>query len=186
MSCPPVKAHLVAGSFRAWCNLVDPVWSPDGSRIAFERQVNCADGVIFSVRADGTRLLRVSRTVKAFGPSWSPGSREIAYTARYRWQPHTSNGVPEVYVADLHGHERRLTNTPATAGPSGDVGDYVPPGSIAGAWSPEGSTIAVITGQTLGVVPATGGPERILARFGSPTAASALSRGPGWWPQTSR
>ena len=177
------EARLVAGSFHEFCNQPDPIWSPNGKRIAFERQVNCVDGVIFSVRSDGTGLVRVSRTVKAFGLSWSPDSTEIAYTARYGWHPHKSNGVPEVYVADLHGDERRLTNTPSTPGPTNGVGDYISPGSVAGAWSPDGHWIAVITGGVLGIVPANGGPETILARFGSTT--SSFSRGPVWWPRPS-
>jgi WD40-like Beta Propeller Repeat len=171
------RAVLVAGQFRAWCNVPDPVWSPNGARLAFERQVNCSDGVIESVCKDGSGSIRVSKTSKATGPYWSPDSRRVAFTARHGWKPHESNGVPEVYVADLHGHEERLTSTTPVHGPAHSVGDYVPPGSHAGAWSPDGRAIAVVTGTAFGVVSAKGGHERITATF-----SRSAGRGPIWWP----
>jgi Tol biopolymer transport system component len=49
-----------------------PSWSPDGSRIVFERA-----GSIWVMHADGSRARRVVPGARA--PSWSPDGRSIAY-----------------------------------------------------------------------------------------------------------
>ena len=44
-----------------------------------------------------------------------------------------------MYAADLHGHTRRLTDTPALPPPiGGRTKNLTSPGSLAGAWSPDG------------------------------------------------
>lgn len=49
-----------------------PSWSPDGSRIAFERA-----GAVWVMHADGSHARRVVPDARA--PSWSPDGRSIAY-----------------------------------------------------------------------------------------------------------
>ena len=55
----------------------DPVWSPDGSRIAFVRSDINGIG-IFAVRRDGSGLHRIG---SGFDPSWSPDGTRIAFGA---------------------------------------------------------------------------------------------------------
>ncbi len=57
-----------------------PVWSPNGDSLAFVRQgLNDRWGTIYTVRADGTQLTRVSDTVRS--PSWSPDGQRLAFAA---------------------------------------------------------------------------------------------------------
>jgi TolB protein len=52
----------------------DPSWSPDGKRIAFERQGGTVDRDIFRMRADGTRQFNLTDshiTIDA-NPAWQP------------------------------------------------------------------------------------------------------------------
>ena len=48
----------------------DPVWSPDGSLIAFDRQEG--ESSIWTMRPDGTGLAPVSGTRGGFRPAWQP------------------------------------------------------------------------------------------------------------------
>lgn len=66
-------SHLTSGDH--------PDWSPDGSRIAFDR------GEIWSIRPDGTGALRLTQasatsnsTQKQTSPSWSPDGAYLAFT----------------------------------------------------------------------------------------------------------
>lgn len=55
---------------------LDPVWSPDGTRIAFWRSgSNYGDGTTFVANADGSGIRRL---VQAAHPDWSPDGTTIA------------------------------------------------------------------------------------------------------------
>jgi len=64
------------------------VWSPDGTRVAFDR-----NAVVYVVNAYGTGLARV---VQGSEPSWSPDGRSIAFAGRL-----------DVFVVDLSTHRIR-------------------------------------------------------------------------------
>ena len=115
---------------------VQPTWSPDGTSIAFLRQVN-SESAIYVVRPDGTELHRLVET-KTYGnlgaePAWSPDGSRIAYTngvnsgfSRYGPPP-----GQEVFVVNADGSgERRLTELAPKL-----VTDGSP------TWSPDGDQI---------------------------------------------
>jgi Tol biopolymer transport system component len=92
----------------------NPVWSPDGKRVAFEY-----NGDVFTVGADGRGRRLLVRN--ALQPAWSPDGDSIAYASAGR--------NVDVYVADADGsNPRRLTH--------GRGVDGMP------AWSPDGRRIA--------------------------------------------
>jgi hypothetical protein len=178
----PAGSRRVPISFDALSELPQPIWSPNGDKIAFVRSGTYRGGDIYIVDADGSHVVRLTSSTRASNPVWSPDGTQIAFTQRYGYKPHHSNGVPEVYLTRLNGAQRRLTHTRALPPPrNGIPGSYTPPGSRMGAWSPDGRWIAVATNGALGVVPAAGGRERIVQRLH--TRVDLTGIGPIAWPR---
>ena len=114
-----------------------PVWSPDGSKIAFVQGQYYGDGWTFLdiwvMDADGSNRVNLTRTSRndEFSPSWAPGGQRIAYVK--------SDDHPEItedwgiYVMDADGgNVTSLTNSRETPA-------YEETGP---AWAPDGSKIA--------------------------------------------
>lgn len=103
-----------------------PVWSPDGTKIAFGRTTFTVQSQIYVMNADGSNATRISNN--AFGdrqPSWSPDGTKIAFIS-------SRDGNDEIYVMNADGsNQTRLTNNTAF--------DWDP------AWSPDGTKIAFAT-----------------------------------------
>jgi len=84
-----------------------PVWSPDGSLIAFTSMVN-AKTAIHTMGPEGQNIRRLTDTGgEDWHPAWSPDGKSIVFTS-----DHTGDGeIWMVNVAD--GKLRRLTDDPA-------------------------------------------------------------------------
>jgi TolB protein len=68
-----------------------PVWSPDGSQIAF-RSYRDGDGEVYTMSADGTGPRRLTNSPgQDFAVSWSPDGSKIAFTS-------DRDGDSEVYI----------------------------------------------------------------------------------------
>jgi DNA-binding CsgD family transcriptional regulator len=103
---------------------IPPVWSPDGSRIAFESQREEGNADIFVINVAGSGLRNITNH-PAFdsGATWSSDSSRIAFAS-------DRDGTSDIYVAGFDGSDPvRLTTS----------GARIP------AWSPDGSRIAFIS-----------------------------------------
>ena len=59
---------------------LQPTWSPDGTRLALTRARNWFACSIYTIRADGSRLMRLSESYNCdHSPAWSPDGTKIAF-----------------------------------------------------------------------------------------------------------
>jgi Tol biopolymer transport system component len=135
----------------------NPVWSPDGRRIAFE-----SNWQVYVMNADGSGQRRLTRNGgRNLRPTWSPDGQRIAFERRLgRHQSGRCSGCGgalafEVHVMKADGSEqRRLTRN--------GVRNRAP------AWSPDGRTIAFISKRDgnleIYVMNADGSRQRNLTR----------------------
>ena len=98
-----------------------PAWSPDGSRIAFEREWASNWWDIYVMNADGSGVNNVTSSMRNAGhPTWSPDGSRIAF-----WGTINPGDPTQIWVINVDG-----------SGLVGLGGDGSP------AWSPDGSKIA--------------------------------------------
>ncbi len=98
-------------------NASEPVWSPDGSRVAFV----CDNGICI-INADGTGLTTIPNTMDDDYPSWSPDGTRIAFV-----RPQSGNSFNPIFVINLDGSNlTQLTSGGSSSGHS---------------WSPDGSKL---------------------------------------------
>jgi Tol biopolymer transport system component len=136
-----------------------PVWSPDGTRIAFQ---SYRDGTwrIWIVGADGSKPMAITEgPFDDREPHWSPDGTRIAFSS-------DRSGNYDIWMLDLA--SRQVTQLTRNA-----ADDFTP------AWSPNGSEIAFVSTRTASPgVYATrlDGSERLVA------AASGAAGAPSWTP----
>jgi Tol biopolymer transport system component len=147
-----------------------PVWSPDGSRIAFIAAGNQSEDFdLWVIDADGTGLRQLTDTDDVWEgvPSWSPDGRHLSYS-------HSLGGVDEggqIRVLDVDDPDAKQATV-------ADLGDWP-------SWSPDGAVI-LYSGDADGTtalftVPAGGGEATMLNTDGPPGASEA-----SWSPDGSQ
>jgi TolB protein len=141
----------------------NPVWSPDGRRVAFER-----DWQVWVMNADGTGQRRLTYNgARNFAPAWSPDGRSIAFERRVGRVKYSrcsrcgrASGF-EVWVMHADGSEARMLAQDG-AQPS---------------WSPDGQRLAFQRQSDIYVMNADGSRQRNLTR-----AAGNRESRPVWSP----
>lgn len=97
----------------------DPVWSPDGTRVAFVRPSGAGSRSInvYVVSADGGGLHRLTRTRSIDGhPAWSPDGETILFSSIPLGQGSRQSGL---FVVDADGRNRqRLAGTERAVEPA--------------------------------------------------------------------
>jgi Tol biopolymer transport system component len=139
-----------------------PSWSPDGSRVAFDRQPYLGANPrsnLWIVNADGTgaHMVDVGVNETVFEPSWSPDGARIAYS-----------NLGQIVTVRTEGADRRVV----TGMPGGGA-------ARAPNWSPDGSQLAFMGERPNGdgrydiwVVNADGSGMRRVAELGKHPAWS--------------
>jgi Tol biopolymer transport system component len=104
----------------------DPMWTPDGRRIAFGDGVGC----LTFMRPDGSNVSRPrGACINAFRIDFSPDGRRIAYMQLLRGGGEFRSAI---FVAGIDGRNRRRVTPPAEKG------------AVAPIWSPDGSWIVYL------------------------------------------
>jgi hypothetical protein len=176
-------------------------WSPDGTRLVYAER-GIVGGDLYALDADGTTAIRLTSGGGNQFPAWSPDGRWIAYVHTVRVpQPGGLFRLDEdVWLVAPDGHgAHALTNDktakrrPAWSPDSkrilyGGSGTSIVDAATGrrllhtndggGAWSPDGSRIAVVTGRGIDVIGTDGSGRRKVARSGA--------GGPEWSPDGSR
>lgn len=150
-----------------------PSWSPTGSRIAFT-SANTNFGHIYTVRADGTDLRRLTAGRGESFPWWSPDGRLILF------QPYICPGGTCGYgisVMDADGtHQRLLAHLPGAPGGGG----------LHASWSPDSRRIAFLRLREHGVdsdILVVGVQDRRLRRVATDSRSFSP---PAWSPDGRR
>ena len=79
-----------------------PIFSPDGSRIAFMSQRD-GNSEIYVMNRDGSGVRRLTNNLGGIHATWSPTGTQIAFTS-------DRSGSPQIWVMDADGlNVRRLT-----------------------------------------------------------------------------
>ena len=143
-SCP--AWHPGENTDKLSCSVLEPAWSPDGTRVAFirGRWTDAKDSAaptlshfaLYVAAADGTRLRRLARcnfydcggVVYRSQPAWSPDGKWIAFT---RTSKNGSGSDPSIWVVAANG-----SNLHRLSGCGGRCVDFMP------AWSPTGHMLA--------------------------------------------
>ena len=151
---------------------LDPVWTPDGQRIAYSVEEKDGTVDLYWKRADGSgdeqRLTELPG--QRFPSSWSPDGKVLAY---YATQPHTASSW-DLYTLTMAGDEK-------TGWKPGEPKLFLgtPAVEVLPAFSPDGRWLAYMSNES-------GAMEIYVRPFPGPGGKWQISSGGGYYPQWSR
>jgi Tol biopolymer transport system component len=145
--------------FTSGVPLEEPVWSPDGTRLAFVLGSSESNDKIEVANSNGTTATPLVVTEHGVHPSWSPDSAKIAFSYLERVETTVADGsVPPTRVAGAEGKEP--------------------------VWSPDGSRIAF--GEHAGFETSTSGSSARAGGRRSPSPPGRSSSSPPGHPRAHR
>jgi hypothetical protein len=153
-----------------------PIWSPDGRRIAFETRRDGGEAEIYIMNTDGSQQTNLSRNTgpeatRDHSPVWSPDGRQLAYIAARI--PGTPRGLSTAIV---------LVNADTSQMRRFDLERFAITEISSLRWSPDGSAVAfaaTINGnQDIFVLDAAGNEFRPITSDAAPDAH------PSWSPDS--
>ncbi len=145
----------------------DPTWSPDGTRISFNRWDNSiSSGDIWVMDADGSNQVNLTNSVdNEFSADWSPDGSQLVFVREVPGQAISIQ--PDIFTMNADGtNQVNITNA--------DTGELEP------AWSPLGDRIAfaaVRNGDWEIVTTDTSGGQEVTL-----TVTTQEDRAPDWSP----
>jgi dipeptidyl aminopeptidase/acylaminoacyl peptidase len=135
-----------------------PAWSPDGTKIAYERVMSPGRFRIWVMNHDGGAQTEITPDDNSMAddtePAWSPDGTLIAFAS-------TRGGTWNLWVMNADGSGRRQVTTVYSHNPS---------------WSPDGTQLAYAGLNGIGVVNAAGSNAHTISGPGNPASAPAWSR----------
>jgi len=114
------------GSTRTYTS--GPVWSPDGTKIAFTGNLDYRSFDLNVMNADGTRINRITNGIDVDTATWSPDGKKLAFSNACG----SIEGLCPIDIYTVNADGTGLNNLTINPHGAQDVGP---------AWSPDGSSV---------------------------------------------